>query len=38
MVPSWVLLLGLAVCLGIVALLAVGIYLGADREPSRPDD
>lgn len=38
MVPSWVLLAGVTLCLVIVAALAAAIYLGAGREPSRPDD
>jgi len=37
-VPSWVLLVGALLCLALAAALAVAIYLGSGREPSRPDD
>jgi hypothetical protein len=37
-VPSWVLLAGIAVCLAVIAAAALAIYLGSLREPSRPDD
>jgi len=37
MVPSWVLLAGIALCLAVIAAAATAIYLGSLRESRRPD-